>query len=546
MMIGRTWRDIGLAFLISILGAAIAWGLATGLPVIGIDDAAITRSYAENIANGHGYVYNVGGERVEGSTTLLWVLILTVLYALTDTPELLVVGATFGLSVLAVFCSLRLTRAFCDWLEINQIVPVLVLSILLLASPGYFMWSVWTMMELALWSAFALAFLLLIARSVELELSRSGYVLIGIVAFCLPMIRPEGIALALGLLGVAVILRPSVWRSSLVAGVIAVAVFVAITAFRISYFGQPFPNTFYAKVSSDRLQDLADGTKYMLSFLLGGAFVEVFVAAWFVAVGWALATLSTRIAGNRALVLAGVFVAGFLVVYAVLGGDHFALWRFYQPIAPLLPVALALGLGGMAQHFMGGPSSRRNVLAVPALCFALGALGIGWLQYFQARFFVQSEFRLVERGVSFGEYLSDAEPAPIIGVGPAGGIALGYDGEILDLLGLNWTVMAHANPLKVGMRNHASFHKPTFWTNSPDVVATFNWDCSAQAQQSWPRLGTEFEGLFMDADFRQQYRPVLFQDGGSCWPGFAKPSWIDGAIIDGMTVLDWSDVSIRE
>lgn len=545
-MIGRTWQDIGLAFLISMLGAAIAWGLANGLPVIGIDDAAITRSYAENVANGHGYVYNIGGERVEGSTTLLWVLILTGLYALTGTPEFLIIAATFALTVLAVFCSLRLTRALCDWLEIDEVVPVLVLSVLLVASPGYFMWSVWTMMELALWSAFALASLLLLARSVELELSRAGYFALGLVAFCLPMIRPEGIALVLGLLSLAVMLRPSIWRSSLVAAAIAVAVFVAITAFRINYFGQPFPNTFYAKVSSDRLQDLADGTKYMISFLLGGAFVEVFVAAWFVAVGWALATFSNRIAGNRALVLAGVFVAGFLIVYAVLGGDHFALWRFYQPIAPLLPVALALGLGGMAQHFLGASSGRRAALAIPAVCFALGAFAIGWLQYYQARFFVQSEFRLVERGVAFGEYLSAAEPAPKIGVGPAGGIALGYRGEILDLLGLNWTVMAHANPLKVGMRNHASFHKPTFWTNSPDVVATFNWDCSAQTRQSWPRLGTEFEGLFMDADFRQRYRPVLFRSGSSCWPGFAKPSWLDEASIDGMTALDWSEVSVRE
>lgn len=41
-------------------------------PQVGFDDANITQVYARHLAGGHGFVYNVGGERVEGSTSLIW------------------------------------------------------------------------------------------------------------------------------------------------------------------------------------------------------------------------------------------------------------------------------------------------------------------------------------------------------------------------------------------------------------------------------------------------------------------------------------------
>ena len=44
-------------------------------PTIGIDDANIFFTYAENLVAGHGLVYNAGGEKVEGFTSLLWVFI---------------------------------------------------------------------------------------------------------------------------------------------------------------------------------------------------------------------------------------------------------------------------------------------------------------------------------------------------------------------------------------------------------------------------------------------------------------------------------------
>ena len=48
------------------------------------------------------------------------------------------------------------------------------------------------------------------------------------------------------------------------------AVFVtlaALTVARLQYFGYPFPNTYYAKVSSNPIDNIAQGLHYLIGFL---------------------------------------------------------------------------------------------------------------------------------------------------------------------------------------------------------------------------------------------------------------------------------------
>lgn len=546
MALDRKSADFLLALGLTCAGAAIAWLLTGGLPAVGIDDAAITRSYAENIANGAGYVYNVGGERVEGSTAFLWVGVLTLAYWLTPEPELPIILLCGAFTLAAIYITLRLVRALCGWLNIAPAPPVWILSVCLAASPGYFMWSVWTMMELALWSMILIWMVYLLARLVEGDGGRSNTVCLLAAAALMPLVRPEGIVTALGLLILSGILAPRFWRAA--AGPVAVAIitFVAVTSFRLSYFGQPFPNTFYAKVSSDKLQGLADGLKYLFDFLLRSPFAEIFVAIWLGGAIWAIAGTAQNRPGARALLVTGAAIFGILMAYAALGGDHFTLWRFYQPIAPLMPIGLSLLIAGVPSLVSAAPV--RGTANFAAAAAATGAVIIGWMQYYQARFDIRKEYTLVEQGLSFGRFLNKIEPRPTIGVGPAGGIALAYDGEILDLLGLNWVEMAHANPVKVGMRNHASFDKTTFWKHAPDVLAAFNRACGKDKSLAfWPHADTAFDGLFSDEGFRRAYVPVAFLHGADCWPGFAKPEWLIQT-NSGMAIkpYDWSDVKVLE
>jgi len=67
-------------FVLGFVGFASGIVLFTYRPFLGIDDAYIYFVYAKNLVNGHGFVYNVGSERVEGFTSMLWVLICSASY----------------------------------------------------------------------------------------------------------------------------------------------------------------------------------------------------------------------------------------------------------------------------------------------------------------------------------------------------------------------------------------------------------------------------------------------------------------------------------
>jgi arabinofuranosyltransferase len=532
-----------LALALTLLGTALATWLAGGLPWIGIDDAAITRSYAENIAHGHGYVYNVGGERVEGSTTMLWTLVLAVAYLVSDAPEGGILATTAVLAFLAVLAAAELTALIARRLAVPAGPALAAFALTMLALPGYFMWAVWTMMELALWSALLLWLVLRLAERVGTGDERPDWFVLAL-AVLLPLSRPEGIAVSLGLLLLAGLLGPAQRRSLLLAAVGSVAAFVGVTAFRQLYFGQPLPNTFYAKVSSDALQGLEDGLKYAVSFVLHMPFAEVMLILWLALAIWATLTCRRHLAVAGAVLLPAAAIFGMLATYAGLGGDHFVLWRFYQPVMPLLPVAAALALAALAAR---SPLHDRPGVLVRTAISGTGAaavLAVGWMHYHQSRFDIVKEYDLVERGVAFGEALNDVSPRPTIGVGPAGGIALAYDGPILDLLGLNWTEMAHANPVKVGLRNHASFDAGVFWKHRPDLVAAFNRRCPEQGLEFWIPENDAFDGIVASTRFQQAYRPVALRDGGDCWPGFARGDWLAEVRDPRLQVFDWSDVRL--
>ncbi len=534
------------AVLTTIAAAAAAWAITGRPPMIGIDDAAITRNYAENLAQGHGFVYFVGGERVEGATSFLWTLIVALAYlAAPNAPELPIIALSAGLTTAAVFATLSLTALEARIFGAPQRPAIFAAAFALIALPGFFFWSVFTMMELALWSATLLVLVWRLARLVERPKPWS----LGVIAAAalLPLIRPEGAAMALGLLVLAALLMGR-WPRGLIAAIIAtVATTAGLVLFRLIYFGYPVPNTFYAKVSSDRMQDLADGAKYLFSFVSGMPLAGALLALWAAGVVWALwRHFSDRPEGARGLIIGAAAIIGVLAGYALLGGDHFAYWRFYQPIAPLLAVGFALAFSVLVTDL----SPR-----IPALTRAgcVAAAGLVWLAIAygdlrQARFDLLKEFSLVEQGMAFGRLMNEVAPGSTLGVGPAGGISLTYEGPILDLLGLNWVEMAHANPVKIGMRNHASFDAATFWRHQPDLVAEFNLPCVTTDPSVPSGSAGTLRSLYIEKTFRESYTPIRVDDSarGSCWIGFGRRNWIPSVTDPRLVPLSWSEIRITK
>ena len=97
-----------------------------------------------------------------------------------------------------------------------------------------------------------------------------------------------------------------------------------------------------------------------------------------------------------------------------------------------------------------------------------------------------------------------------IGVIASGGIKYSYEGEIVDLLGLNNTVMAHNQGDRTGHKNHAAFEIETFYQLQPDIVWPLlvnenNWEYSEiELKGRWENTSA-FKGLFNDSLFLEKY-----------------------------------------
>lgn len=55
--------------------------------IFGVDDANIYFVYMKNIAQGYGFVYSIGGEHVEGFTSLSWTLLGSLFLRYQNTPN---------------------------------------------------------------------------------------------------------------------------------------------------------------------------------------------------------------------------------------------------------------------------------------------------------------------------------------------------------------------------------------------------------------------------------------------------------------------------
>ena len=97
----------------------------------------------------------------------------------------------------------------------------------------------------------------------------------------------------------------------------------------------------------------------------------------------------------------------------------------------------------------------------------------GWvLFHFTAH--LKHEFRIAREGRENGDKLTamfnDLEYWPTVAVITAGGNKLHYDGRVLDLMGLNWPEMAHAERQPGGDKNHSAFNREVFYRWMPDIL----------------------------------------------------------------------------
>lgn len=516
--LSQTWV---LAFLVTLAGAVFTWLLLR--PQVGIDDANITHVYADHIARGLGYVYTAGGERVEGSTSFLWTMINVLFFWTGPHPEGLLTIACFGLTVVSVAFGIKIGETIAAQWNVSGPAIRLASAASFLFFPAFFAWSVWTLMDLTIWVT---ALTLLMWFAVRMigsagdgpKLSRWQVIAFVALSAMLPLVRPEGVAVAAGFsvaLAIYFVLRRNLHLAAAagIAAVLALAAFATVTLWRLDYFGYPFPNTFYAKVSTGIVAQFKDGLGYIIGYLVSGPTpFMIALSAGLVAFAWLSPKGGASVLARRdAASLLIVFLAGLCLTYAALGGDHFAAYRFMQPVTPVLGPLAAVAVMLLWSAI---PAQQRSWRAATAGIAAAGLLIIPPAVTFSTPNNMQWEFRLAEKGQETGESLSELAPEEGVAVIAAGGIARTYKGRVFDLMGLNWVEMAHAvDDLTGTERNHGGLDETLFLRDLPGVLAPDMLGRQCQSTAEWPGefVRSVLKGMLEHETFVRNYAQACYK-----------------------------------
>ena len=309
-----------------------------------VDDAGISFAYARNLAEGYGLVAQPGADPVEGFTNLLWVLLLAIplkfhAFDPVITPKLL-----SGICVTLSFISMgSLLKSSCDgsaWLTSSA----LAISALI---PGFAIWN-----ASGLENPLYILGLSLLAVNVSKRTGpgRRGLqraIATGTILFLVFCTRPDGALyfwIPPFLLGLEK--RSHNHRRSLAAYTAAFIIpWLLLTAFRLLYFHDVLPNTFYAKrgEGSAIFAWLLDHRPLFFA----GIIMMVVGTAVITTIAFAVYQLGRKI--QRRIPeesipkhIPGLFLLTAIIVYAALRGDWMGEYRFATPAFLFGPATILL------------------------------------------------------------------------------------------------------------------------------------------------------------------------------------------------------------
>ncbi|UJR80644.1 hypothetical protein [Sandaracinus amylolyticus] len=409
---------------------------------LGSDDAFISFRYAERLLAGDGLVFNAG-ERVEGFTNLGYLLLCVPGLALLGRDGVIVWAV--GLNVLAALGAAGLVAS---WLRralpahLRSIAPwvVAIQPALWIAVASGLETPVVVLLQIALWR--------LVDGVAERDRARPlELVAMAVIAIGAVLVRADGF-IGVGIAVVFLALR----RHFGVAGALATAgalAFAAVLAFRLSYYGDVLPNTYYAKVSAPFWMRVPAGLVQ-----LGIVATQQGFALELVAIGaaWILARRGGRLVPSYAAFLG----AGVVAYWVWVGGDVFQ-ERFLVGLY-LVGSALALSIA----------ASTSLARWIPAIA---GALVVVQLLpcVFDLRF--RYTTTRTDRWVALGRHLAEHAPGgATIAVDAAGKIPFFSGLRAIDMLGLNDRELAHRERTRFDV-GHDAYDPDYVLGRRPDLVA---------------------------------------------------------------------------
>ena len=326
------------------------------------DDAMIAMRYAKNLADGFGLRWNPGEPPVEGYTNLLWTLYMSAIHLLPiaiSKTSLVVMLSGVGILFMNLLVVKKLTQAIAGE---NPYAPLF--AVLLTAF--YYPLIYWTLrgMEVGLVCLLVNYSILCVFRLCDRYSLRDVIGLTLTLAAAL-LTRPD---MVVPIAVVGMFLLYVIWKSGFklsytIIPVGIVAVMCGLTLFRIRYYGDPLPNTYYLKVDGVTAFERASrGIKALLELF----FFHLWPVLLLVAVGfWKNARLRQS---PKAILLFGMFLAQ--AVYSVyVGGDAWEWMHFSNRYITIAVPALFV----VVSTFLSDPETIKIKTFTPVL----PALGVG-------------------------------------------------------------------------------------------------------------------------------------------------------------------------
>ena len=439
--ISRSESRIALAF--SFVLVIITFLIFAANPVPS-EDASILFRYSENVASGHGIVYNPGGPTVDGATDMLFMLALAGLNSLGIRVELaaaLVNALSLGAIVFLLYLSWR------RWAGVVVGWALLPVAVILVG-------PVWQYGQLGYGTPTFAAACTMVAVLSEVSSrhpSRRNLLVLGLFVGIAGLVRPEGFILA-PLVIAAQAFRTRSWRLLLVPGAIWLPIVAAFVGWRALYFGYPFPNPFYKK---------GGGTLHLVALVTMAMFVAQAGLPLVAGLATGLAVPASR---RRAVSLAAVLV-GWGAAWLLMSDEMNVFYRFQYSVLPVLLVLCAPLYREMRQGLM----RTSVILTRVSLAFLLTATtaGVGYTAQTFLRPAVKSfigqvsnpeRARQESRVVQVAEVLSANTTGArrTVASTEAGYVAWKSGWTVTDLWGLNDKAIAHHGYMDVAQLTELS------------------------------------------------------------------------------------------
>lgn len=435
------------------------------------DDQMISMRYARNLAEGHGLVFNVG-ERVEGYSDFGWTLIMALVHLLgaSDARAALYMQIiAFLLTAGTLWLTVQLLRA----LDVRNIAVLTTALLSLVVCPDIMYWAT------SGFSTSLTTFLEMLTVTRLLTLRRFDWPS-AIAMALIPIARSDGLALWGGdvLLALAVCTNRV---QALKVSALTLLPLIAHVTFRVTYYGDWFPNTYYLKVVG-RMDRIRKGLGYLQEFW------DRYFAVLILAVSVGLAWLSSRKVQGLLVLTALVPI---LCYSMATGGDNFRPFRFF---GPLMPIIIAFSAAAASRHFV----ARRWALQ-------LGLLVLTFLTVLPSRDPLNQIAKVGRNGGPARQLIpalmlrNNASPDASVLVIPAGIVPYFSRLKAVDLMGKTDRHVAHLAHRRGAGIAHGKFDPNYSLSLKPDYVVSLRSNSYARRAK---RLAKKTKASKLRRDYR--------------------------------------------